>query len=108
MFIQGNDGTYIEESAECDGTSAEVISNRVCLVSLSNLIISPYNMVLDESIWVKVVATNFYGDSEYSVPGNGAVIKLIPDAPVNLANDPAITNAFTIAMTWEDGPFNGG
>lgn len=31
----------------------------------------------------------------------------IPDAPVNLANDPATTAADQIAFTWEDGAFDG-
>lgn len=60
-------------------------------------------MVLDESIWVKVIAKNIYGDSEFSVEGNGALIKLVPDAPISLASDFAVTNAFTIALTWLNG-----
>ena len=65
-------------------------------------------MVLDESIWVKAIASNFYGDSEYSLPGNGALIKLVPDAPINLASDDSVTNAVTIKLRWDDGLSDGG
>ena len=108
LFIQGHDGEYRHETTECDGNSAEVIANRVCLISLSRLTAAPYSLVLDESIWVKVIATNIYGDSEFSVEGNGALIKLVPDAPISLACDFAATNAFTIALTWFNGLSNGG
>jgi hypothetical protein len=32
----------------------------------------------------------------------------VPDAPLNLQNNPAITTATQIAIMWEDGVFNGG
>ena len=51
----------------------------------------PYLLVKGSSVYAKVIATNYYGDSEFSVSGNGAVILLVPDAPVNLTNDPTIT-----------------
>jgi hypothetical protein len=63
---------------------------------------------LDEEIYAKIVATNVYGDSDYSVPGNGATMQLIPDAPINLANDPTVTDASTIRFTWTEGLSNGG
>jgi hypothetical protein len=55
-----------------------------------------------------IIATNVYGDSPYSEPGNNGLIKLIPDAPVNLLNDPVVTDAFSIKFTWEDGVSDGG
>jgi hypothetical protein len=44
---------------------------------------------LNEEIWAKIIATNVYGDSPYSSAGNNGLVKLIPDAPVNLINDAA-------------------
>lgn len=84
-----------------------MVANRICIIYIDTLIVEPYNLVLDESVYVKLKATNFYGDSDFSEPGNGATIQLIPDAPINLANDAAITNAYTIAFTWEEGPSDG-
>lgn len=57
---------------------------------------------------VKVSATNFYGESPYSSVGDGASIWVIPDAPVNLANNAVFTNANQIGLTWFAGVANGG
>jgi hypothetical protein len=35
-------------------------------------------------------------------------VKLIPDAPVNLVNDPAVTNDSQIKFVYEDGASDGG
>lgn len=51
---------------------------------------------------------NFYGDSDFSPAGNGAIIVLIPDAPISFTNNPAITNEDQISMTWVDGLSDGG
>jgi len=42
---------------------------------------------MDDSVYVKVIAANVYGDSVYSDVGNGAVIWIVPEAPINLQND---------------------
>lgn len=110
LFIQATgNGEFIEETTECVGNSEIVISNRICLVSLTDTLIhAPFNLQLDESINVKIIAQNFYGDSDYSEVGSGALTKLVPDAPINLQNDAATTNAYTIAFTWTEGLSDGG
>lgn len=80
----------------------------MCYIWLDTLIVEPYSLVLNEEVWAKIIAINFYGDSPYSEPGNNALTKLIPDAPVNLQNVPAETDAFSIVFTWEDGSSDGG
>lgn len=65
-------------------------------------------MGLNKEIWVKVVAENFYGDSPYSDPGNNGLIKLIPDAPINIYNDPTVTDATKIRIIWTEGLSDGG
>jgi hypothetical protein len=40
--------------------------------------------------------------------GGGAVIELVPDAPINLANVLEITKDDRIGFIWEDGHSNGG
>lgn len=108
MFVQTHDeGEFIEETGDCDSQSAIAVANRICNIYLDTLTVAPYNLVVDESVRVKIIAQNDYGESDFSEIGNGAVIKLRPDAPINLANDPLITSAFTIAFTWEEGPFDG-
>ena len=55
-----------------------------------------------------MIAFNYYGDSEYSDVGSGATVVLVPDMPINLANDPTVTNDLRIGFTWEDGPSSNG
>lgn len=69
---------------------------------------SPFNLVFGDSIFAKVTATNFYGESESSNQGNGATILLVPDAPLNLADNPAVTTAYVIGLVWDDGHSYGG
>jgi hypothetical protein len=54
------------------------------------------------------VAINYYGESAESDSGNGAVILLVPDAPINLFDNVSVTTAFIIGFTWEDGIKTGG
>jgi len=63
---------------------------------------------MDDSVYVKVIAANVYGDSVYSDVGNGAVIWIVPEAPINLKNDAKATDAYKIRFTWEEGLENGG
>ena len=101
-------GTFTQESIDCDGTSANVIANRECTIDLETLKASPFNLVKDDPVNVRIVSVNVYGDSVESVTGVGAVIQLIPDAPFSLANDPAVTTDTRIRFTWSDGASDGG
>lgn len=53
-------------------------------------------------------AQNAYGYSDPSLTGNGAIILTVPDAPVSLLEDIALKSATSIALTWNEGPTNGG
>ena len=77
-------------------------------MNLSTLKAVPFSLVKDDSVYVKVIAVNSYGDSEFSSAGNGAVIRLVPDAPINLQNDLLVTIDSKIKFTWQDGASNGG
>jgi hypothetical protein len=70
--------------------------------------VAPYNKILNEEIWAKIIAENFYGDSFESAPGNQGLVKLIPDAPINIFNDATVTDAEKIKFTWTEGPSDGG
>jgi LEA14-like dessication related protein len=59
-------------------------------------------------VYVKIISVNVYGDSIQSTEGNGAVIQLVPDAPVSMTNVPEVTDASNIKFTWSDGVSNGG
>jgi len=92
--------TYTQESVECDGTSTDVIANTICHVALDTLIVPPWSLTLNEEVWVKVIAYNVYGDSPFSEPGNNGLVKLIPDAPIELLNDPIATDHTKIGFSW--------
>jgi hypothetical protein len=51
---------------------------------------------------------NVYGESEQSDAGNGAVVQILPDAPISLANDQTTTTDLVIRFTWSEGASNGG
>lgn len=78
------------------------------MVPLSSLTSAPYSLSLGATVDVKVVAFNFYGDSEQSDVGSGATIVLVPDSPTNLQNVQEITNDSRIGFTWEDGASSNG
>ena len=40
--------------------------------------------------------------------GSGAVIQVVPDAPINLSNDPKVTSDKLIKIMWNSGLNNGG
>ena len=101
-------GVFTQESVDCDGTSADVVANRQCTIQLTTLRAAPYNLVKDDSVNVKIVSVNSYGDSVESATGSGAVIQLVPDATLSLANDPTVTTDTQIRFTWSDGASDGG
>jgi len=55
-----------------------------CLIPLSVLTSAPYNLIFNDGVFAQVIATNFYGNSTTSLTGGGALIVLVPNAPVNL------------------------
>jgi hypothetical protein len=69
---------------------------------------APYSLSLGATIDVKVIAYNFYGDSQYSITGSGATIVLVPDSPTMLRNLPAITNDMQIGLAWNQGASSNG
>ena len=70
-----------------------MITNHKCSVLISDLIKSPYHMAWGASIKARVTAQNIIGSSIVSDTGNGAIILTYPDAPINLANVPAVTTS---------------
>jgi hypothetical protein len=65
-------------------------------------------LVKGEIVNSKIIASNIYGDSSYSISGSGAVLMLVPDAPYNLQNDVSVTSQNEIKFTWRRGLSNGG
>jgi hypothetical protein len=87
--------TFIEDTVHCDGVNKlTIINTRSCQVPISVLIVEPYNLPWGSSIYANVKAFNIIGESGTSDAGNGALIVIAPDAPINLQNVAAQTNAY--------------
>jgi len=71
-----------------------------CTVPATALNGSPYLLDWGSSIWAKVAASNVYGISDYSEEGNGAIILTVPDAPIQLSNNPLVTTMSRIGIVW--------
>jgi len=69
---------------------------------------SPFNLAWGTSVYAKVIATNAYGASVESNPGNGAVITTTPDAPISLAENTSLRTKSTLGLTWSKADFIGG
>jgi hypothetical protein len=108
IMIRSHDGDYFEDLDYCDGTDELVLSTRSCTLPLSQLYTTPYDMVLGDHIFAKITAVNLYGISLESVPGDGAAVVFLPEAPINLANNAAVTGATQIGLTWSAGISDGG
>ena len=85
-----------------------IVAATQCEVYLDTLTAVPYNLDLSQSINAKVIAYNAYGDSLESSVGGGAVILLVPDAPINLSDAPLVTTDEQIGLIWSEGASTGG
>ena len=65
-------------------------------------------MVMGDFIFATITAINSYGSSLESLPGDGSAVVFVPNAPINLGNNAAITSATTVGLTWSNGDLNGG
>jgi hypothetical protein len=65
-------------------------------------------LVEDDKVVAKIISVNAYGESVLSTQGSGAEVQIVPDAPINIANDPTTTSETTIRFTWNAGASDGG
>jgi hypothetical protein len=72
------------------------------------MLASPYNLVYDDGIYAKLLATNLYGSSTVSNSGNGALVVVVPDAPITLTKNTALSSESVITFSWTQAAFDGG
>lgn len=108
ILLRSHTGTYHTELEYCDGSDPTIVDTRTCTIPLSTFYSSPFDMVLGDHIYAKITAINLYGDSLESVPGDGAAVVFLPEAPLNLANNAAETTDVQISLLWEPGISDGG
>lgn len=65
-------------------------------------------MTFGDSVFVKVVAINIYGESIESDAANGAIILQVPSAPVGLTNINITNSSSVIRLSWMNGLSTGG
>ena len=92
----------------CNGLDSEIVTDRYCTIPLLTLQDNPYNLVQGDSVVAIVTATNLYLEGPASLPGSGAIIVLVPNPPIGLADDKLVTNAYRIGFTWNDDINTGG
>lgn len=108
ITFKGKDGQFSQDINDCDGTVASIVAAKECTILLSTLQVDPFLLEFGDSIFAKIVAVNYYGESMESDEGNGAIVLLVPDAPTGLADNVAVTTAYVIGFTWNDGMSTGG
>ena len=108
VYIRAADQTYIHESANCLGYLEVVISTQQCSIPLDVIHSAPYSLILGNSIYAQVIAENFYGFSPMSAEGNGALMTLVPDAPIDLVENVFVTTRTHTEFSWTDGASDGG
>ena len=92
----------------CDASQSSIVTSKNCNIPSLSLHLSPFLLPWASHVFAKVIATNLYGDSEESLPGNGAIIYAIPDKPLDLTEDYGQRTATSLGLTWIDGADPGG
>jgi hypothetical protein len=70
---------------------------------MTTLIAAPFSLVQEDQVYLKITASNAYGESDESSVGSGATIKFVPDAPLTLVEETSITLQDRAGLTWTDG-----
>jgi len=100
--------TYTELRSSCDGSASGIISALRCLIPLTELSSEPFNLAFGDSVFSRIIAVNYYGESVASEGGNGAIIVTVPTPPINLIDNVSVTSAFIIGLKWDAGYSSGG
>lgn len=84
------------------------MSDTQCIVPKLTFLNAPLNLQWGSEIWAYIVAYNAYGDSEPSQIGNGAIVLVVPDAPLNLVEVYAQRDATSLGLDWIESEAPGG
>ena len=68
-----------EEQTYCDGTNAEVVTNRYCSIPMTVLSSSPYSLSRGDLVVVRITAHNANGWGTVSSPNSyGSTVRTVP------------------------------
>jgi hypothetical protein len=102
---QNDDATFTIDLANCDMSASTAVT---CSIPVATLRAAPYTIEWGSSVHAKLYAANVYGDSLESDAGNGAIITITPDAPINLDENYFLRTKSTLGLTWDNAAFTGG
>lgn len=54
VFIQRVNGIDFDEPADCTGTDADVVANRLCRVEMATLRLAPFHLTQGDEVIAKV------------------------------------------------------
>ena len=109
IHFREHDNGYSQQLVNCNGnTNGQILSLANCTVPLISSQVAPFNLVVGDIINAKILAYNDYGSSSMSPIGGSARMVQVPDAPINLANNQAVTTSQNISFTWSPAAFDGG
>ena len=98
--VQSQLGSWIEPGNGCDSSSTEMLEARSCIVEMSQLISSTYDLVFDDLVEVRVSAVNGIGQSSVSdVNADGARVKVVPGKAFT-PSEGAATSQSQIQVEW--------
>jgi len=107
LYFEHGDGvSYSTDATYCQPT-AHLVETK-CQIPSLHFTQAPYLIPWAGEIRVKVIASNWLGDSAESDVGGGAFIYRVPDAPISLSNVAGVTMGNQIGISWQEGPENGG
>lgn len=100
--IRGKDTLLYTETANCDGTVGSIKSSRECLIPMSLLWTSPFNLLEGDLIQVKVAAKN---ELDFGLTSDqnlvGATVRTKPQIPTTLVSrveDQCTTTTIAVEM----------
>jgi hypothetical protein len=102
---ESDDITFTTALTDCDMSSSTLTT---CTIPVTTLRSAPYIIEWGSSIYVKLIASNVYGDSLESVEGNGAIITTSPDEPTSVIEVDADRTKSSLGLTWTSPVFTGG
>ncbi len=109
ILIRTSDNlSFITEQTNCNGSNQLVVATSSCVIPASVLNAPQFSLPWGSSVYVKVIAANVYGSSVESLPGNGATIITLPDAPISLTENTQVRDITTLGITWSNGVSDGG
>jgi hypothetical protein len=101
VFQQHDSESFVSIGSDCDGSEASILLLRYCDVSFTILREEPLNLVYNDLVVVKVLATNKVGSGTYCEPNIEGV--LVQTEPITPPEAPSVIEygEYTIKLTIE-------